>query len=397
MPQYHPQQTDSLVPQEKQQPLFRNRFGLSHLDRQQRNKQHRSQQRSAQGDDDRHPDPFEEEADFRLGTEENDRGKYYNGGQGGHHNRHADIPRPADGGCGWIEPLLPAHKNTLHDDNGAIHHHADRDHQPHHGDDVERPTDEIHHGDSHESGEGNCQGNHQRHPQTAQEKQQDQKSEQTTPETGLGDIGQGGPNNLSLVEENVPFKSDQFRTGAEFFNSLHYPFGNVDGIGQPLFHDTDRHPLAAVHTMMPPLLRLSVTDMGHILQAKRGIVDADSGDLLDILIEPQGPHLQAAVSFPGPAAGKLDVVILQLGDQVGDDDAVRGKSLHIQVNQDLFFVSAMDFNTRHTVELLESGPDKVLRKVIEALRLRWIIDRHPDNLFIVHTHMSQSDPSHIIG
>ncbi len=131
--------------------------------------------------------------------------------------------------------------------DGVVHQHPHREHEPHHGEDVEARTHEVHDAAGGDDGKGDRHGDDDRGVHPPQEEPQAQGGEERAGETGLFEAVDAGGDLLGLVLPNPQLDALEQRVVVDLF--LDDPVDlthDLDRVGGGLLVDIDGHGVLAV-------------------------------------------------------------------------------------------------------------------------------------------------------
>jgi len=127
---------------------------------------------------------------------------------------------------------------ALHNDNGIVHHDADRENEGKEGDHIHRKAQRRHGNEGPDNGHRHGAGRHKNGPEILQEDHDHQQHEDAGFKEGLVDLVDGSPGELGRVKRDGIL--DALRKPlAELLHEGFYLIGDIEGVGAGKLEDAD--------------------------------------------------------------------------------------------------------------------------------------------------------------
>ena len=343
-------------------------------------------QRRQQPDDDGTAETQHDEGELLVAAHEDQRQEDDHRGQGGHGHRQPHLAGAADRRLPGPGALLPPAVDVLDDDDGVVHHQAEAEHEPHHGDQVQAPPQEVDGGHRGRHREGDGEGDDQGHAGGAQEEQEHEGGEEAAPQTGGLEVVHRLDDVLALVPEDLEVDALQMGPPLQLGQTGAHAAGDLHQVAPRGLHHLDPEGGAPVDAGEPVLLRRLEGDFGHVPEPQPVlVVDDELPDLVEGLEAPQGAHVDPPPPLHHAAPGQGEVESGQAPADLERLHAVAAQPPQVQVDAHLPRLLAPDLDGAHALDALQGGADVHVQQLkgIDELPLQGGADPHDRPVVLV--------------
>ena len=295
---------------------------------------------------------------------QNQRQKYDDGGEGGHHDGEADLAGADDGGLRGVGALLPEAIDIFDDDDGVIHDHADGEEEAHHGGHVERPAGKKQDDDRTEERERNGERKDRGHARRAQEQVDDERGEDAAPKAGLGEVVDGLLHLHSLVEENIEINALELREFWQLEERGADLAANALDVAGGIASNLDADGGLAVDAVDIFAARRAEAHEGDVAETEAAlVVDDDGGDVFEGVKAAHRADVDFATAVDHVAAGDGEVLVAQRAEHGAHVDPMATETVVEEFDLHLADRSAVDVDVAHAFDALERRLDEIFQTV----------------------------------
>ena len=262
-------------------------------------------------------------------------------------------------------------KDIFQGHDSGIDQHANGDHQAHHGDQIEgdvRPglPHEIHDQKHGEHADGNGRADDERAAEVAEKNENRNNGQQAPQDRGLAEAGDAVRHVDGPVAHQVHAEfvfADFIADGLEFCAC---EFAHVNHVGGGGFLHFEGQRGAAVETFKSAGFGIIVRDVGNIAQGEVG-ANGQFPNLIDGFKLAHAANREAFAAFGDITRRDVDVVAVQGAIDGAKVEFVRGQGFLIDFYEQVFFLQALEYDTCHALEPLQSGQDRLVVQIDEFL------------------------------
>ena len=255
-------------------------FLAQQMCRHQRDQQQRRDERTDQRQRDR--DPHLAEPDHQIGIAEDQRQEDDEAGQRRGHHGHGHRPRALQRCLLRVGLVDVAPIDGFQDHDRVVHQHAHAEHQPHHREQVQRLTHEVHQAAGRDDREGDRERYDQRGVHAPQEEIEHEDGHHRADQTGLAQPVQTLRDVLGLIFPDEQLDALQQRVVVDLlFDDPGHVVYDLDRVRGGFLEDFHRDGVLAVQVAAVGQRWFFVLDLGDVAQLQTGLIDREIADGFD--------------------------------------------------------------------------------------------------------------------
>jgi hypothetical protein len=274
------------------------------------------------------PDPAGHE---RHGQEDDDQR------QRRRHDRERDLGRsPRRRDRGLLAVLLDAPEDVLQDDDRVVDDDAHRQHQPEHGQVVQREVEEAHEGEGGDDRGGDREPGHDRAAPVAHEEEHRERHQDGAQPQVLAHGVDRAVDEARLVADDLELHVG-WQDGTELVELALHAVDHLHRVGAGLLAHDELHRVLAVQAGETPRLDDAVLGVAQVANVERPPADVrhdEVGEVAHVFQAPHRAHGQLAPGLVEPAAGQLDVLLRDGRAHLPDRQALGGQPVGVDEDVD---------------------------------------------------------------